>query len=750
MDQLKILGKTFGKGESHRLISTTGHLSDSLPAVELGVDTLTAVVRDYDTQPRCLAAGGKMLVAGGLPMVSRSTALRLDQIVKYGDEVFYHHNDEVLGKFYLETAKRTGRYEYQLSALSAIGLLLTSYHYGGLYSGETVAEVLEDIIGGIVPYTLDETLGKNKVYGLLRKAIRRDNLRDLLFSTGGQIRKDSFGSIHIIGATAGTPYEISSEEFYMGGDVDGGNPATEIRVTEHAFIALPGDTVTTLFEGEAPGDEIITPKGRSARGTLVDFDEPMHDLNVEGATILESGVNYAVLSESSSVVLTGKQYTHTQRTLTRKQSKSGNVPNVVSSSGCELVNQFNSETVADRLWAYYSAAKTIETEIVVTNQRPGDAVTFVDPFGDKTEGYISDMELTMSAVMKARATLIAGYVPPSSGNYYSQMVAITESGTFVVPDDAKSKIRVVLISGGHGGSSGHRGETLDFTVTTTMDSHWDNWYKEATPPEPSEGGAPGDPGLGARIKQVTLTVSPGQSFRVVIGKGGAGGLFADGENSPGTPGEDSSFGEHSTADAQESATGFYDSISGVLYGAPGGDGIPGGKGGGKIKSATIFDETGVVDGESVTGFGETFVGGTSFGSVIVEEQSGSKLNGSKCNWYWGYLGSFGGGAAYGAKGADGAKVGSAYVSGSSIRVINSPGGKGADAAKPPAPSLRGTGGYGGNGGGGAGAQGAARIGVNNKSEAEISPDAGFTVASPTPGKGSDGGDGASGIVLIYY
>lgn len=751
-NKLTFRGKEYGwksgAETGDKLVSASGYIGDSLPAVELAVDTLTAVVRDYDTQPRLLAADGLLLTCEGNPLMSRLSDVRLDQKANYGDPVLYHHNDGLVGKFYQESVVRLGRYEYQINALSAVGLLLTSYHYGGLYNGETMAEVLADIVGGVVPYTLDETLGKTKVYGLLRKAIRRDNLRDLLFATGGQIRKDKAGELHIVPANVGTPYELPGDLFYMGGSVTGGNPATAVHLTEHAFFALESDPVVTLYDGEAAAEEQVTPKGNAVVGTLVDFSEPMHDLSVSGAEILESGPNYAVLSPSSGAVLTGKQYTHTTRTVSRqKQTKT--TPNVVHSSRCELVSQFNSESVADRLWAYYGSAKTIQAAIVVDGQKPGDAVTFVDPFGDKTVGYIADMELTMSAILKGQVTLVSGYVPPISGNYYEHVMVITQSQTVTLPAEVKGKIRVVLVSGGHGGSSGYPGEVGEGRIVSETSSQWKTSRKFAYPPEYSEGGQPGTPGAGARIKQITLTVAAGQQFAAVIGKGGVGGLFSAGPNAPGSPGGDTTFGEHSTAGEDASATGYYDPVSGEIYGAPGGPGVPGGRGGGQKEGSTQVED--IIPAEAVTGFGMTTQGGVSLGPSGETAVSGHTIGGYKYSYGVGSYWSYGGGAAYGAAGEDGKKEsGGTVVSTTRLFAKGVPGGAGANALKPPKPTVRGSGGFGGNGGGGPGGFGIAVVANRATDVAEINPKMEVEFGDMTPGNGSDGGDGQDGIILIYY
>ena len=309
----------------------------------------------------------------------------------------------------------------------------------------------------------------------------------------------------------------------------------------------------------------------------------------------------------------------------------------------------------------------------------------------------------------------------------------------------------MLISGGPGGSSGYAGEVKSGKTEREQfgsgDIYRSKWF---VPPGPAPGGKAGTPGGGARILRVTLNdVVGGQTaLNVNIGTGGTGGLFADGENAPGQSGGDTTVGDYTTAGAQETATGYYDPINGVLYGAPGGEGIPGGAGGGYDESS----EGNVIPAESVTGFGQTFSGGTSVGMS-------QKVEGHKGVYYEGYgykeataWGGYGGGAAYGAAGENGTLYNASYTVGNSwASAKGAPGGVGATALPPPVPSTPGTGGFGGNGGGGAGACGGARI-RNNYRVGSASPAPDFEVYenTMTAGDGSDGGDGADGVLLIYY
>ena len=157
-DKLTYNGKTYtintDGARIDSLVSTAAYMGDSLPSAELSVDTLNATLRDYDTELRPLVAAGLPVVVGGQLAAAQCRKQRLDQGQIYGSKVRYYHDDSLLDEFRLECIKRVGSYEYSLSCVSAIGLLITSNHYGGIYTGETAAEVMADIVGGIIPYTL--------------------------------------------------------------------------------------------------------------------------------------------------------------------------------------------------------------------------------------------------------------------------------------------------------------------------------------------------------------------------------------------------------------------------------------------------------------------------------------------------------------------------------------------------------------------------------------------------------------------
>ena len=739
-------GKVYADGD---IASATGYRKSTIVGDELVYDTFEAEVWDYAYALLMLADSGPsfaMMNADGRFMISRLSSKPVDSFT-YGAPVTWTHRGKLMLRQYLESVKRTGKYKYLLSCVSGIGLIAKSRHYGGLYENVPLSTVLADIIGGVFPYTVDTAVASINVYGWLPVDNRRNNLRKLLTATGAVVRTNADGSVRFAAPDTTSPTEIKDQDIFMGGSVDNPTLYKAVKVTEHAYAKTPNDILTTLLDGEAAGATIITPKGVSVTGALITFSDPMHDLAVTGTTILESGVNYAVLAPSMACTLTGYKYSHTTRVVTAG-SLTASEQATKRLDDCTLVNALNVDSVAQRWLEFYSSQKTVSMASVWRGEQPADATIFSDPYDTPAAGMIESQDVRLSAKVVADTTVQVGKIPSISGNTYDHVLVVTQSGSITIPAEAKDKVQLVLISGGPGGSSGYAGEVKSGTTESaqrgTSIVYRTKYYY---PPGPAAGGKAGEPGHGARILRVTLSdIVAGQTtLSATIGAGGEGGLFSDGENSPGQNGGETTVGSYTTAGAPETTTGYYDPITGKLYGAPGGAGIPGGAGGG-------FDEnvdSRTVEAESVTGFGQTFAGGTSVGTSESKESSTGQIDGT-----YGYkgataFGSYGGGAAYGAPGGNGTLDGASASTGRNYaRANGAPGGAGATALPPPTPTNPGTGGYGGNGGGGAGACGAAY--VENNYSTSPAPTFEASENTMTAGNGSDGGDGAPGALLIYY
>ena len=695
---------------------------------------------------------------------------------KYGEKVQYYRNGTLIATLFMSSVKRVGKYIFAISCMSAIGLLDNGLHYGGVYTGDLVSQVLADIIGNKVTYSVDSKLQNMRVYGWLPVASPRENLQQLLFAEGGTAQSKANGDLYFKALQTGTATSLPNSRIFAGGSIEYAGSVTQVAVTEHTYTAFFADEEKTLFEGNITVEPLTTPKGKAVQGILITFNEPIHDLISVGASVLESGANYAVLGSGISCVLTGKSYTHSTRVVTRPDNVSSRAltsvkDNTAVVDQATLVNLVNVESVAERVYAYYKASRTISSDIIVSSERPGTYVSLSDPFDESAKGFVQSMDITVSQLLKANTKIVADYIPPLPGDYYSNVSILTTNQTWTVPSTCKGRIRVIVGGGGQGGCSGYsggNGEKVDRVNGPAGSYFVPGTAKGYALGIPGEGGAGGDGGEGGKILQLTLAVTPGQTFAVTIGTGGAGGRYGD--NTPGSLGNATKFGSYSSADGEVSAVGYIEQTNQVLYSCPGEEGIAGGRGAGGIgTSVDWLNASNVVDGTSVTDEdGTVWHCGTTQRAddntikrttkQVVSDNNNADLEGGYVIAAASYA--LGGGAAAGSNGIDGAASGSIQASkdewGNNRYILTAtatgvPGTNGASATKKPKKqTIRGAGGRGGYGGGGAGGHGMAlTVGVNGFATASINESqTGGTLG--VGGSGGQGGDGGDGYVIIYW
>lgn len=473
-------------------------------------------------------------------------------------------SDASMQTYYLRSITRTGATSYRLVAWSAVGLLAAMAHKGGIYTGQTVAEVVKEICGN-VPVVVKSVFANTKLYGWLpycqpkadrRGKSARDNLVHVLFAIGAYLTTDLNGVLHIDALWDGASSTIGSNRMYAsGGKVSYSDPVSAVTVTEHQYIA--GTDEKKLFSGTSQQGDIIT------------FSEPMHSLTATGFTILESGANYAKISAGSGS-LKGKTYIHNTRLVTQTVTENA-AENVKSVTDATLVSLVNSSAVAKRLADYYKCRETITNGIVSGQEKPGHVVSVYHPYDKKmVSACIVSLDTTMSGTLKSEMTALVGFLPPQpeSTEYYDERVILTGSGEWTVPEGVTSYTRV-LIGGGRGGSSGHRGESPAVRTPKSWTEKYDALRRyvgldNGVSMEGGKGGEPGEAGDGGKVLVETVTDAvPGAKVSYACGTGGYGGVFAQG-NDVGAPGTATTMGGATSDTGSSSEAGYTDAITGEV------------------------------------------------------------------------------------------------------------------------------------------------------------------------------------------
>lgn len=698
-----------------------------------------------------------------ITVVSESGTIRN---FKKNDKVEYFRSGSRVGVYYLQSVTRVGPKLYTLSALSAVGLLIVRPHRGGIYTGQTVAEIVAEICGDI-PVLVETVYRGIKLYGWLPIASARDSLVQVLFAIGAWLHTDENGTLRVQKLWDGTASIIGPGSVHAANiQVKYLDPVSSVAVTEHQYIA--GTEDVTLFEGTAQ------------QGDVIEFDEPAHTLTAEGFTVLESGANYAVLSAGTGK-LTGKSYVHNRRVVTRTVTE-GAAENVEEIADATLVSLVNSSAVAQRMAAYYACREQLTVDVNPAAEHAGHVVSLWNEWDkQQTLACIASRETKISGLLKSRTTALVGFLPPQpeATEYYDERVLLTGSGEWTVPEGV-TNLRAVLIGGGQGGKCGQPGQAATAGRSdsgTSSTSYSTDRRRSVSAQVGGVGGQGGDGGHPGAVYAEDLTPTPGQVIAYACGTGGVGGAYEPTTSPDGADGTATTFGALSSALGSYSDAGYYDAISGETYAAKGADGIAGGDGGGYDPDSgdkanprwkTYKGASGVVDhdGTVYAGYKEpeiTLQTSTSAADNYTAVDFGKWCATAKANAGRGASG----GAAVGMSARKNWAEGSAHTYAHDANSADdkgyawaaATGGKGSDGASAAAPVKQaryGCGGYGGNGGGGAGGNGVAEA-VSTVRTTGTTPDtarctytASWGSSFAVGGAGSDGGQGADGCIIIYY
>ena len=333
----------------------------------------------------------------------------------YGSQVTFYKNDALYGKYYLVSVERQTKNEYILNVQSSIGLLDDTMHYGGIYSGEYASAIIQDIIGGKIAYTEHNIFSKIKVYGWLPVATRRENLKQLLFAVGGCVKKKN-GDVYFTTLTVDAPKAIPENKVFDTGKITYDSPASRIEVVEHQFSKVDSVPSEEVYSGEIVGSIFVTPKGYSVSdAALVTWDKPYHSLTFSDCTLLnnEMGVNYAVVSASGSATISGKPYIHSKMIVSRDKENYEGKEKVAKVENATLVTLANSNSVAEKVMAYYDSPCTLSGAIVMDGEKPLDNITMPNQFEEENTGMIKSIEGTLGKqITKGELELRIGYNPP--------------------------------------------------------------------------------------------------------------------------------------------------------------------------------------------------------------------------------------------------------------------------------------------------------------------------------------------------
>lgn len=731
--------------------SVTGILSSDILAQELANDTIEAVLDSvgWFTELSPADEEESLTTLDGDPLTLADNAAAVYMGLPVDTSVWWYHGDRCLGQFYLQEIRRTGKTQFTMKAQSIVGLLDSFPFYGAVYDGYSLRGVIIDIFlfDGMIDgnKTRRDTspaisaaeknmlftgaIWNTKVYGAIPICTKREALQHVLFAYSLTLRRTKTGYLEIAPILAREPQKIPSSRIFEDGTATVPDRAQRVELTEHSYWApesepsypssgVEGNGWIKLVSADDNSDTIFGERLITFKSAPIKF----FWWSVNSDPGLTWCSPYAGIVTKNGT-LWGYPYTHTKTVLSAGAETAGTVASVTDAY---MVTSDTSDALLDLLYRYYSARTETEMSVVLADETLLGNYAYENPYREPETGYLTEMTITASEILKCDAKLIAGFSPDAEVAQLTHYVILTGSGEWEAPAEVLAeknpRIQVVIIGGGDGGHPGEKG--ADGNKRGAL---------SGTLPTMNPAGSRGEPGASGRVLRVMLrsdSVKP--KFSYSCGIGGIGGTSSVAP----TAGTESTFGNYTSADGNSNPAGITNLLTGDVYAKTGDNDTAGGQSGWMEKVGGGYSMYGGVGSSDW----QISYHAINYGGDAVRKYVRLNFSGGYCDATYGLPG----GAGFG---EDGNAPGKPSINSSSGAVRTGNGGNGGSSTlKPPRwidylPTAYGYGGRGGYGGGAGGDAGVAY--------APWPPG----ITSGTPGKGGaggPGGDGSPGCIIIYY
>lgn len=363
--------------------------------------------------------------------------------------------DKYLGQYFIDDWSSETENLKRFSCVDAIGILDKYTTLGGLWTTPTtVGEIVAGVLDGTgIGYTIDPDVAALTVTGWLPISTCREALQQIAFAVGAFVtaaRRDTIEISRLVqiaisnsGIRSGVANAGQSRNWQLrfrptqtfsyssGGYVTKGirsgvghtgqsrNYINRWRQSQWEGARTTIDILASEQSGrdlklreDVTGVEVVAHDISADTGNLtlldatlavgdhlVEFSQPMHTLSASGATISESGANYAILTVSSpgAVTLNGLVYKDTKRVFSRYQiNTEGKKENILRVTDGTLVSSTNAAEVCSRLFDYYQQRYVQRFRMFSPVAEIGGIVNAKTLYDNTLYGVIEQMETNLA------------------------------------------------------------------------------------------------------------------------------------------------------------------------------------------------------------------------------------------------------------------------------------------------------------------------------------------------------------------
>lgn len=294
-----------------------------------------------------------------------------------------------MGLFYTDAPEVEDQRAVTIDCIDQIGVLDQTDYMGGLWlGGITAGALLTDIMqsaGMAGEYEIDVALAGVIVKGYLPICTHRQALQQLAFALGAMVSCARRDSLRVCPAPSVASATITPRDKAVGHRQTQRSFVSGVEIYTHNYT-LSSNT-TELFKATC-----------KVGAETVKFSTPAASLSCSGATITESGVNYAKLkvTTAGTVTLTGTTYedqVNLGGSVYVTNMPAGGKANVKTVEDCTL--SADPQAVAQRLYDYYQQRVEDTGDLFLVTAAAGDLVELQTAGGRTLTGIVESMDIDL-------------------------------------------------------------------------------------------------------------------------------------------------------------------------------------------------------------------------------------------------------------------------------------------------------------------------------------------------------------------
>lgn len=317
-----------------------------------------------------------------------------------------------MGTFYLDTQSSLSETQISFHAIDALGILDKSqFKKGRIYEDVNAGEIIAEIMAsaGWEDYTVSSELESVKISGHIPICSHRQALQQVVFAIRAVVDCSRSDKIKIYRQSRNVTYRVKRDRIFIGGNIQVKNYISDVEITTHHYELKEEET--KIFDGTLQeGLNEIT------------FSQPSVITSLSAGTVIESGVNYAVIQMQSQgiCIVMGKQYAdHTSTYITSDPYiPAGETRKSIQVPSATMVTKDNVYLLAESLFNYYSLRKQANKKILLNNEKVGEWIDIQSQQGMYVNGGIEKQVIDLTGGFLSELSII-GYNTVDAYLYYT-------------------------------------------------------------------------------------------------------------------------------------------------------------------------------------------------------------------------------------------------------------------------------------------------------------------------------------------